>query len=93
MPPGRLREAMNGKENPLELIVMCAVVILLSLLGIAAGFSRDLFGSMDGILMLGVCLMMALIFALLLFVLVKDQGWIGKHSQESGPEVSPNKGK
>ena len=56
---------MNGKENPLELLVMCAVMMLLSILGIVGGFSRDLFGNMDGILILGICLMMALISILL----------------------------
>jgi hypothetical protein len=69
---------MNGKENPLELLVMCAVIILLSILGIVGGLSRGLLGSMDGILMLGVCLMMALISVLLLLWLVKEQGWLGK---------------
>lgn len=69
---------MNGKENPLELLVICAVMILLSILGIVGGLSRGLFGNMDGILMLGVCLMMALISALLLLWLVKEQGWLGK---------------
>ena len=85
---GRLREAMNGKENPLELLVMCAVMIVLSLLGIVGGLSRGLLGNMDGILLLGVCLMIALISALLLFVLAKEQGWIGKRKSEAGPTAT-----
>jgi hypothetical protein len=84
---------LNGQEKPLELLVMCAVVIVLSLLGIAAGVSRGLFGSLDGLLMLAVCLMMALIFVLLLFVLAKEQGWLGKHRQENGSEASSANGK
>jgi hypothetical protein len=32
--------------------------------------------------MLGVCLMMALIAGILLLVLAKQQGWLGKHKQE-----------
>ena len=75
---------MNGKENPMELLVMCVVMIVLSVLGIAGGLSRGLFGNMDGILMLGVCLMMALIFAILLLVLAKGQGWLGKKSDGNG---------
>ena len=62
---------MNGKENPLELLVMCAVMIVLSLLGIVGGLSRGLLGNMDGILLLGVCLMILLVSALLLFSLAK----------------------
>ena len=81
---GRLREAMNGKENPIELLGICAVMILLSILGIGGGLSKGLFGSMDGILMLGICLMMALIFALLLFGLAKEQGWLGKKADSAG---------
>ena len=73
---------MKEQEKPLELLVMCAVVLVLSLLGIIAGVSRDLLGSLDGILMLGVCLMMALIAAILLLLLAKEQGWLGKHKQE-----------
>jgi hypothetical protein len=75
---------MNGKENPLELLVMCAVMIVLSILGIIGGISRDLFGNMDGILLLGICLMILLVSALLLFSLAKEQGWIGKHKPEDG---------
>jgi hypothetical protein len=78
---------MNGKENPLELLVMCAVMILLSIFGIVGGLSRRLFGGLDGLLMLAVCLMMALIAALLLFVLAKGQGWLGKHKAEDGPAI------
>ena len=84
---------MNGKENPLELLVMCAVMIVLSILGIVGGFSRDLFGNMDGILILGICLMMALISALLLFSVAKEQGWIGKHKDENGPAAPAAKAK
>jgi hypothetical protein len=75
---------MNGKENPLELLVMCVVMIVLSVLGIAGGLSRGLFGNMDGILMLGVCLMVALIFTILLLVLAMGQGWLGKKSEGAG---------
>lgn len=75
---------MNGKENPLELLVMCAVMVVLSILGIVGGLTRDLFGNMDGILILGVCLMMLLVSALLLFGVAKEQGWIGKHKAADG---------
>ena len=93
MPTGRLREAMNGQQNPPELLTMCAVVVVLAVLGIVAGFSRELLGTMDGLLMLAVCLMMALIFVLMLYVLAKEQGWLGKHSHEDGPAASSAKGK
>ena len=90
---GRLREAMNGKENPLELLIMCAVMIVLSILGIVGGVTKSLFGSLDGLLLLAVCLMMVLISALLLFGVAKQQGWIGKNKGEDGAAGSAAKTK
>jgi len=76
---------MNGKENPLELLIMCAVMIAFSILGIVGGLTRDLFGNIDGLLILAICLLMVLVSALLLFGLAKEQGWIGKSKSEDGP--------
>jgi len=75
---------MNGQENPLELLVICVVMLVLSILGILGGLSARLFGSLDGLLMLAVCLMTALIFAILLFVLAKERGWLGKRGPDGG---------
>ena len=75
---------MNGKENSAELVIMSVVMIVLSILGIIAGFSRGLFGGIDGLLILGVSLMMVLIFTLLLLVQAKQQGWIGKSHKDEG---------
>jgi hypothetical protein len=80
---------MNGQENEAELAIMSAVMILLSILGIIAGFSRGLFGGIDGLLILGVALMMLLIFSLLLLVQAKQQGWIGKSRKDEGPARPP----
>ena len=84
---------MNGKENPVELLVMSVVMIVLGILGVIAGFSRDLRGGLDGLLLLFVSLLMALIFAILLFVLAKGQGWIGKRSKDGGTQTAPAAGK
>ncbi|MFI5104520.1 MAG: hypothetical protein ACHP79_06320 [Terriglobales bacterium] len=73
---------MNGKENEAELTIMSVVMIVLSILGIIAGFSRDLFGGIDGLLILGVALMILLIFSILLLVQAKQQGWLGKRRDE-----------
>jgi putative membrane protein len=80
---------MNGQENGAELAIMSLVMVVLSILGIIAGFSRGLFGGIDGLLILGISLMMVLIFALLLVVQAKQQGWIGKHSKEEGSAAPP----
>ena len=81
---------MNGQENEAELVVMSVVMIVLSILGIIAGFSRGLFGGIDGLLMLGVALMMFLIFSLLLLVQAKQQGWFGKHNKDEGAAAPPS---
>jgi len=80
---------MKGQENEAELTIMSVVIIVLSILGIIAGFSRDLFGGIDGLLILGVALMMLLIFSLLLLVQAKQQGWIGKHNKDEGQAGPP----
>ena len=76
---------MTTQDNPLELVTMCAVIVVLSVLGVVGGLSTRLVGSLDGLLMLAVCLMMALIFALLLVVLAKDKGWLGKRRKNGDP--------
>jgi uncharacterized membrane protein YfcA len=80
---------MSGQENEAELAIMSVVMIVLSILGIIAGFSRGLFGGIDGLLILGVALMMLLIFSLLLLVQAKQQGWIGKQNKDEGSAGPP----
>jgi hypothetical protein len=79
---------MNGKENEPELVGMSVVMIVLSILGIIAGFSRDLFGGIDGLLILGIALMILLVFSLLLFFQAKQLGWIGKRHKEEAPTTA-----
>ena len=79
---------MNGKENPVELLVICAVMLVLSILGILGGLSSRLMGSLDGLLMLAICGMTALIFAALLFVLAKGRGGLDKGGSGGG-SVTP----
>ena len=80
---------MKGQENPAELLVMCVVVIVLSLLGVIGSISRDLFRSLDALLLLFVSLLMLLIFTLLLVSLARKQGWIGKHPKDDNPAGAP----
>ena len=74
---------MKGQENPAELVGICVVMILLSILGILGSFSRDLFGNLDGLLILFVSLMFLLIFGLVLFSIAKQEGWIGKRAEST----------
>jgi len=76
---------MKGQENEAELVVMSVVMIVLSIGGIIAGFSRDLFGGIDGLLMLAIALLILLVFSLLLFFQAKQLGWLGKHHNDEPP--------
>jgi len=75
---------MNGQENEAELAIMSAVLIALSILGIIAGFSRGIFGGIDGLLILGIALMVLLIFSGLLVAQAVQLGWIGKGHKAGG---------
>lgn len=75
---------MNGQENEAELAIMSAVLIALSILGIVAGFSRGIFGGIDGLLILGIALMVLLIFSGLLIAQAVQLGWIGKGHKNGG---------
>ncbi len=80
---------MSGQENAIELLVICVAMLVLGILGVAGGLSRGLLGSMDGLLILSISLLMAVIFAALLYVLAKGQGWIGKRRKQDVPAASP----
>jgi hypothetical protein len=79
---------MNGQENEAELAIMSVVMIVLSISGIIAGFSRDLFGGIDGLLILGIALMILLIFSILLLVQAKTLGWLGKKHNGDAPSAA-----
>jgi hypothetical protein len=74
---------MNGQQKPLVLLIFCAVLVGLSFLGLAGAFLTRLLGNIDGLLLLSICLMTALIFAFLLYDLAKQQGWLGKSGKNS----------
>jgi len=84
---------MNGQQNPAELLVICAVMVVPSVLGIVGALSMRLLGSLDSLLMPAVCLMMVLIFAFLLYVLAKEQSWIGKREHDGAATPSSSAGK
>lgn len=85
---GSTEKLMTGEQKPVELLVLCAVIILLAVGGLYIGFTRGLFGSLDGLLMLAISFMIALIFVLLLYILAKEQGWFGKHTKGGIPPAA-----
>ena len=63
-------------------------MVVLSVLGVVIVLSTRVFGSLYGLLMLALCLMMLLIFTFLLYVLTKEQGWIGKREHDGAATPS-----
>ncbi len=68
---------MNPKEGMIELMIISAVFVVLSVGGIVWDvFSRLLFTGIDGIMLLLVCLMMGGVFSLYMFVLARRAGML-----------------
>lgn len=68
---------MTPKKNQLEMAIVSVIFLVLALIGIVATFTSGLLGSgIDGIMLISVCLVVALAFALELIFLALDAGWI-----------------
>ncbi len=68
---------MNPKEGVIELMIISAVVVLLSLGGIVWDVtSRLLFNGIDGIMLLLVCLMMGGVFSLFMLSIARTAGML-----------------
>lgn len=68
---------MDPKKNHLELAVISLFFLVLSVIGIVWCFiSGLLFSGVDGILLIIICLMIAGVFALQIFLTALQAGWI-----------------
>jgi len=80
------------KKNQLELAVISVSFIVLSLLGVVATFTSGLVGSgIDGIMLIGICLTVALAFAIQLLFLALDAGWIKLPAKPQAAQAAPAK--
>jgi len=70
---------MSVRKGLLGVAAVAVVLILFSCAGIISDFLADLKLDMDGLLLIACSLMTALIFVAMLFVLAKQEGWLGKH--------------
>jgi hypothetical protein len=84
---------MNDQEQPLELLIICALIVVFALLGLIGGISGKLVGTLDGLLLIAISLVTLLIFSILLFVLAKEQGWLGKHEPKGDGGTPATAGK
>jgi len=72
---------MSTKNRIFGAVTVCVTVIVLSVLGLASDVVSRLLSSVDGLLLLMICVMMVGIFTLMLFMLAKESGWLpaGRH--------------
>ena len=79
---------MNPKGNWLELVIICALFLLLSVWGIIWDITSGLLTSgIDGIMLIAVCLLMAAIFALMLMLQLQKAGFLPSFA--SKPKTVP----
>jgi hypothetical protein len=69
----------------LGLAAICLVIIALSVAGAVFDFISHLGLDMDGILLLLTCLTMGGLFALMLLLVAKEQGWLTSRKKEAAP--------
>ena len=83
---------MTPKRHSIELIVISALFVLLSVWGVIWDFTSGLLASgIDGIMLLFVCLMMAGIFALMLLIQLQKAGILPAFggAKAKAPAVAP----
>jgi hypothetical protein len=70
---GQADQLMSERED-LGLAAICLAVIVLSIGGLVAALTTGLLGTLDGLLLIMVCLMMVAIFAPPLLALARQKG-------------------
>jgi hypothetical protein len=70
---------MRYRNGIMELIV-CLVLIGLSVVGAVSAFVTPLQGDIDGLLLILVCVLIGSLFSIMLFDLVKQEGWLARLS-------------
>lgn len=75
---------MNPKRNQIELAVISALFVLLSLWGVVWDVNSGLLASgIDGIMLLAICLMMGGVFSLELLLIAHRAGWVKLPARKS----------
>jgi hypothetical protein len=74
---------MTKQQGLLGLLGICLFVVLLSVAGLASDFITHLLGNIDGLLLFAICLMMVGLFALMLLMIFKEEGWLPSHHEKT----------
>ena len=79
----------NERLGVLEVIGVALTFILLSVAGLAASYLTGILSNIDGLLMVSICLMMALVFTAMLVAFARQQGWIGRGKSSESASATP----
>lgn len=82
----------NTMRAALALLGICAFFILLSVAGLASDLITRLLGSIDGLLLAMVCLLIAGLFFLMLVVLAFEAGLLHSRHKHNGPTAGTTSG-
>jgi hypothetical protein len=80
--------ANEERLGVLEVVGVALVFIILSAAGLAATLYTGILKNIDGLLLVSICLMMALVFTAMLVALARSQGWIGR-GKSAGATAAP----
>jgi hypothetical protein len=73
---------MTARQGILGVVAVGLIMLLLSFSGVASDFLTGIALNIDGLLLLAISLMVAVIFLAMLFLLAKSEGWLGKPKAE-----------
>jgi hypothetical protein len=79
---------MGNTRQGLTLALISLVVLAFSVAGIVAAFVARIALDIDGILLIGTCLLMGGLFTLMLFLTVREQGWLPSRTKQESPTAS-----
>jgi hypothetical protein len=80
---------MKKEHGILGLAAICLVIVVLSVTGLASDILTRLDLDLDGLLLIVVSLLMAGLFSLMLFMIVKDQGWLPARNKKESAAAAP----
>jgi hypothetical protein len=74
---------MESLRQRISLVLICVIVLIFSVAGIAAAFVTRIELDIDGILLIAIGLMMAGIFGLMLLLIARELGWIPARAKKA----------
>lgn len=81
---------MGSTRQGLTLAMISLVVIAFSVAGVVAAFVARIALDIDGILLIGTCLLMGGLFALMLLLIAREQGWLPARGKDAPAASAPD---